>query len=110
MTALRALPELQHFGDQQQSLDDAASLIMNMDLIITVDTSIAHLAGALGKPTWVLLHHDADWRWLENTDRSPWYNTVKLYRQSTPDDWASVLRAVKRDLLILSGQVVVGVR
>jgi len=77
---------------------DTASLVMNLDLVITVDTSIAHLAGALGKPTWLLLPFVADWRWLLDRTDSPWYPTIRLYRQSTPGDWKSVVERVGNDL------------
>jgi len=67
-------------------------------LIITVDTSVAHLAGALGKPTWIMLAHVPDWRWLlEGTD-CPWYPTAKLYRQPKAGDWSSVIKSISEDL------------
>ncbi len=75
-----------------------AALVEQLDLVITVDTAIAHLACALGKPTWILLCHDPDWRWLEQGEQSPWYPTAKLYRQPTPSDWASVVDQVSREL------------
>jgi len=71
-----------------------------MDLVITVDTALAHLAGALGKPTWLLLPHAPDWRWLLNRDDSPWYPTMRLYRQATPGDWSTVIGRVVDDLLV----------
>ncbi|MFL5255509.1 MAG: tetratricopeptide repeat protein [Rhodopila sp.] len=75
---------------------ETAALVANLDLVITVDTSIAHLAGALGKPTWVLLPFAPDWRWmLERTD-SPWYSSVRLFRQFRAGDWSGVLDAVIR--------------
>jgi len=77
-------PFLETFGD-------AASVIARMDLVITVDTSIAHLAGALGAPLWLLLPFSPDWRWLLNRLDSPWYPTAKLIRQPRPADWDSVL-------------------
>lgn len=107
VAALSALPEIRHFGAEQSSLDDAASLISLVDLVVTIDTSIAHLAGAMGKPTWVLLAHDADWRWLEGTDRSPWYASMRLFRQDSDGRWEPVLRRVKRELLSAAGQLIV---
>jgi len=77
-------------GDRQTDLADAAAMISMLDLVITVDTSIAHLAGALGKPVWVLLPFSADWRWLRHRDNSPWYPTARLFRQPAPGDWPSV--------------------
>ena len=67
---------------------DTAALIQNLDLVISVDTSIAHLAGAMAKPVWLLNRFDIEWRWLPN---SPWYPTVRLFRQQAPGDWAGVL-------------------
>jgi hypothetical protein len=77
---------------------ELAARIQALDLVITVDTMLAHLAGALGVRTWVLLPFDADWRWLANRTDSPWYPTVRLWRQPRPGDWASVLDSVKSEL------------
>ena len=66
--------------------------------MITVDTSVAHLAGALGCPTWMLLPHTPDWRWLLHRDDSPWYPTMQLFRQTETQDYASVLDRVKTEL------------
>jgi tetratricopeptide (TPR) repeat protein/glycosyltransferase involved in cell wall biosynthesis len=73
---------------------DTAALIADLDLVITVDTAVAHLAGALGKPVWVLLPYAADWRWMRYRDDSPWYPTMRLFRQSEAGDWASVVEQV----------------
>jgi hypothetical protein len=73
---------------------ETAALIGNLDLVITVDTSVAHLAGAMAKPVWVLLAHVPDWRWMLNRPDSPWYPTARLFRQPAPGDWDSVVRAV----------------
>jgi hypothetical protein len=75
-----------------------ASLITGAALVITVDTIIAHLAGALGTPTWVLLKHDCDWRWDPGARTSPWYPTVRLYAQQRSGDWQSVINMVRSDL------------
>jgi hypothetical protein len=75
-----------------------AALIANLDLVITVDTAIAHLAGAMAKPVWIMLPAVPDWRWLLSRDDSPWYPTAKLFRQSTPGDWTSVIRRVGEEL------------
>ena len=70
------------------ALPDTAALVASLALVITVDTMVAHLAGALGVPTWLLLRHDADWRWGAGQANTEWYPTVRLYRQPVPDDWA----------------------
>jgi Flp pilus assembly protein TadD len=86
-----------------KSLDDTAALIETLDLVITVDTSVAHLAGALGKPTWLLLHDFADCRWGLTSKRSYWYPDMRLFRQPAAGDWASVVAEVKRELAALAG-------
>ena len=70
--------------------NDTAAAMKNLDLIISVDTSIAHMAGALARPTWTLLTHHADWRWLVARDDSPWYPTMRLFRQTTRSDWPTL--------------------
>lgn len=91
---------LRHVGERLNDFEDTAALIAQMDLVITVDTSVAHLAGAMGKPVWILLPGGAvpDWRWqLERTD-SPWYGSARLYRQERLGAWGPVLAAVRADL------------
>jgi hypothetical protein len=77
---------------------ETAAAIVSMDLVITVDTAVAHLAGALGHPVWTLLPYNSDWRWLLHRNDSPWYATMRLYRQRSLGDWESVLKAVAGDL------------
>lgn len=77
---------------------DTAAIMKNLDLIITIDTSIAHLAGALGVPVWVLLPYKADWRWMLNKTNSPWYPTMRLFRQKKPGDWETVIQEIIKEL------------
>jgi len=78
--------------------EDTAALIVNLDLVVSVDTSVAHLAGALGKPVWLLNRFDTDWRWLLNRDDSPWYPTLRQFRQPSPGDWNSAVCAARDGL------------
>ncbi len=81
------------------SLSDLAAAIMNLDLVVTVETGVAHLAGALGAPTWTLLPFVPDWRWLLDRPDCPWYPTMRLYRQSKPGEWPDVLARIASDLI-----------
>jgi hypothetical protein len=83
---------------------ETAALISCLDLVITVDTSVAHLAGALGCPTWILLPHTPDFRWLLDRDDSPWYPSVRLFRQDASRDYAGVIERVRAELAILSSR------
>jgi ADP-heptose:LPS heptosyltransferase len=69
-----------------------------LDLVISIDSMPAHLAGALGVPVWTLLHADPDWRWMLDRDDSPWYPTMRLFRQERPGDWGSVIARVAAEL------------
>ncbi len=94
---LREIPEPLRpldFSQEWNNFADTAAFAANLDLIITVDTSVAHLAGALGKETWVLSRADGCWRWLLNRDDSPWYPELKLYRQTTPGNWDTVVEKI----------------
>jgi ADP-heptose:LPS heptosyltransferase len=73
---------------------DTAALIQAMDLVISIDTAVAHLAGALAKPVWIMLSFNPDWRWLPRREDSPWYPTARLFRQPKPGDWDNVVAAV----------------
>jgi hypothetical protein len=75
---------------------ETAALVAGLDLVISIDSAVAHLAGALGKPVWILLPYAADWRWLLDRDDSPWYPTARLFRQQHPGDWSGVIAAVAR--------------
>ena len=92
-----------HFGNELENLSDTAAVISHLDLVISVDTAVAHLAGALGKPVWILLTHVPDWRWLLDRDDSPWYPTARLFRQSNAREWDSVIARVRDALLKFIG-------
>lgn len=87
-----------HLGDELEDFADTAGLMMNLDLIISVDTAVSHLAGALGRPTWTMLTCGADWRYLIGRHDSPWYPTMRLYRQRRQGDWDGVVADVRDDL------------
>ena len=76
------------------SFGDTAAIIGGLDLIITVDTAVAHLAGAMGKPVWVLVSEPADWRWLRHREDSPWYPTLRIFRQPRLGAWDDAIKAV----------------
>jgi tetratricopeptide (TPR) repeat protein len=90
------------FMDEMTDFADTAAVIANLDLVISVDTAVAHLAASLGKPVWLLDRFDACWRWLDGRRDSPWYPSLRVYRQQRPGDWDSVLAEVSRDLHSLS--------
>lgn len=85
---------IRHFGEGIQDFNDTAALCELMDLVISVDTSVAHWAAAMGKPTWIMLPYAPDWRWLLDRDDSPWYASVKLFRQGESRTWDEVLKRV----------------
>jgi tetratricopeptide (TPR) repeat protein len=91
-------PKIENLASEMGDFADSAALIEQLDLVISVDTATAHLAGALAKPVWILNRFDACWRWLLDRDDSPWYPTARLYRQERPGDWDSVMCKVARDL------------
>ena len=103
MATLKESADIIHFGHELESFSDTAALISHLDLVISVDTAIAHLAGALGKPVWILLTHVPDWRWLLDRDDSPWYPTARLFRQSETREWNSVIARVRDALLKFIG-------
>jgi tetratricopeptide (TPR) repeat protein len=78
-------------SSEDRDLAETAALVATLDLVITTDTCIAHLAGAMGKPVWILLPHLGDWRWMQDLETTPWYPTARLYRQTVPGDWPSLL-------------------
>ena len=81
---------------------DTAALVGSLDLVITVDTSVAHLAAGMGRPVWLLSRYDGCWRWLQDRSDSPWYPTLRLYRQGRPNDWPEAVARVRRDLAAMA--------
>jgi tetratricopeptide (TPR) repeat protein len=96
--------------DEQEDFADTAAIVANLDLVISVDTSVAHLAGAMGKPLWVILSNAPDWRWFLEREDSPWYPTARLFRQSTHGSWRDVVDRLERELQQLVASLRVGGR
>ena len=90
-----------NIGEEFDDFSDTAGAIENMDLIISIDTAVAHLTGAMGKPVWVLLKFSPDWRWLMKREDSPWYPTMRLFRQPKSGDWGAVIKRVAEELKML---------
>ncbi len=90
--------KIDDLSDEIEDFSDTAAIIENLDLIISVDTSIPHLAGVMGMPVWILLAYSPDWRWLTERKDSPWYPTMRLFRQHYPDNWSQVLHDVISEL------------
>jgi tetratricopeptide (TPR) repeat protein len=86
------------FMDEVNDFADTAAIIQNLDLVISVDTAVAHLAGALGKTVWILLPYTPDWRWMLDREDSPWYPTMSLFRQKSPGEWGPVIEKVAEEL------------
>jgi hypothetical protein len=91
------------YGDMLTDFGETAALVANLDLVITVDTSVAHLAGALARPTWVLIPFAPDFRWLRERNDSPWYPTMRLFRQRNRHDWRTPVEQMARALRELRG-------
>jgi hypothetical protein len=100
--ALRALTDVTVWADQLGDFSDTAALSSLMDVVVSVDTSVAHLAGALGRPVFLLLPAEPDWRWGLEGETTPWYSQMRLYRQSARGDWSEPLERVAQDLLAAS--------
>ncbi|MBL0074542.1 MAG: tetratricopeptide repeat protein [Rhodocyclaceae bacterium] len=100
---LAKLPAVKAFSSELVDFSDTAALVSLMDVVITIDSSVAHLAGALGKEVWILLPHAPDWRWLLKRSDSPWYDSAILFRQPKAGDWDSVLKTVTQQLRLRFG-------
>ncbi len=105
--SLQVKPTMDNYKDYNQIIDwgsgfkdfnDTAGAIKNLDLVITVDTSVAHLAGALGVKTFLILPYCSDWRWFDDTETTPWYNSVKLFKQDNPKSWDNVMEKIRMQL------------
>jgi len=97
--ALLQHPEIRWFGEDLNDFSDTAALCELMDVVVSVDTSVAHLAGALGKTAWVLIPFSPDWRWLLDRKDSPWYPSIKLFRQEEMGNWSSALKSIESELI-----------
>jgi len=95
---LAAFPGVTDLSAQLHDFADTAAIVENLDLVISADTSVAHLAGALGRPTWILLPYAAEWRWLLGREDSPWYPTARLFRQPAIGDWPAVFVRLRAEL------------
>ncbi len=92
-------------GDRIQDFTDTVDILSQCDLLVSTDTAMTHVGGALGVPTYLLLHYSADWRWFtHDMDYSPWYESVSIFRQKTPQDWVSPINEVKKRFRILLNQ------
>ena len=98
MAWLSSSPGIRHFGGYLHDFADTAALVQLMDIVITVDSGVAHLAGAMGRPVWILLPFNPDWRWLLDREDSPWYPSARLFRQTAAGDWASVIELAQESL------------
>jgi hypothetical protein len=96
---------IEPYSKHTAHVEAAAAAMLDLDLVITVDSMVAHLAGSLARPVWVLLKHEADWRWMEG-DASPWYPTLRLFRQPSPGDWPGAVGAAAAALRATRERVV----
>ena len=98
---IESMPQIIRLGEKLTDFADTAALMENLDLVISVDSVVAHLAGALGKPVWIMLRHSGEWRWLLGRNDSPWYPTARIFRQKTHGDWAGVVSDITQQLQAL---------
>lgn len=101
---LAAMPHVSHLASEFRDFADTAAVIAGLDLILTTDTAIAHLAGAMAKPVWIMVSSSPDWRWAGDGETTRWYPTVRLFRQPAPGNWARVLENVRRELTALAAR------
>jgi ADP-heptose:LPS heptosyltransferase len=94
-----------NLGEAFDDFSDTAAAIANLDLVISIDTSVAHLAGAMGRPVWLLLPFAADWRWLKDRSDSPWYPTMRIFRQHRLGQWDTAFYQVAHEISKFSLQM-----
>lgn len=99
LPALQQRPSIRNVGEKFRNFDDTAAVIAQLDLIITADTAVAHVAGALGKPVWLVIGYIPEWRWLLDREDSPWYPTMRIFRSHAPGPWEDVIACVHAALL-----------
>ncbi len=102
LEVMRAFNGMTDLSNDLTDFGETAALIENLDLVITVDTSMGHLAGAMARPVWIMVPKAADWRWMLEREDTPWYPTARLFRQAKPGEWDPVLSRV---IAALSGEL-----
>jgi hypothetical protein len=96
---------LTDWGSRLSDFSDSAAAVANLDLVLSVDTAVVHLAGAMGRPAWALISFVSDWRWMQDREDSPWYPSLRLFRQKKPGDWGEVLQRVADALRALAAKI-----
>ncbi len=99
--ALESMPQFRRLGETLVDFADTAALMENLDMVISIDTAAAHLAGALGKRVWLMLRHSGEWRWFLQRSDSPWYPSMRIFRQKARGDWVGVISEITRELQVL---------